>query len=356
MITDQYYCLVYTVIVFICAMLTISQYSNGRLQQEGPIESLRKSLPFLIVIILFIGFRPNSTLFSDGPGYWASMEDHRYEENPPQSLTSDVIFHYFMAGMSSIGVYPRGCFVILAIVVYGFAFLAMRKIFPNHTLLAFAMFCGAFGTFGFAVNGIRNGCAMSLFLCALAYVENKKIFIPFLILAFGFHHSMELSIAAFICCSFYKNTKMYYIIWVFCFICAALHITTFQTFFAGFTDEHAAEYLITDSESWVSGFRLDFILYSCAPLVIGWWVIFKKQVESEFYTFVLNVYLLMNSIWMLCMYAAYTNRIAQLSWSLFPILLLYPFLHLDLSNKQMKTMKLVVFGQLAFTLFMSLKH
>lgn len=196
--------------------------------------------------------------------------------------------------------------------------------------------------------------ALSVFLFALAYRDNWKLFIPLLLLSIGFHHSMQLSIAAFFICKFYKKTRIYYALWFFGIIIAALHITYFQTFFADYTDESGQGYLITDSNSWVTGFRPDFILYSAVPLIIGWWCIKKKRLTHEGFTFTLNVYLVMNTIWLLCMYSAFTNRIAALSWAIFPIILLYPFLKIPTSNKQYKYAAYAVWGQLIFTTYMTL--
>jgi len=354
MIPAQYYGLVYTIFVVLCIIPILFRYANdvGLYDENRKKEPIIGSLLIAIIIILYIGFRPNSRLFADGPGYWHIIENHLCEDLSGIQLTQDVIFQYMMGFLSSSGVSPRGGFLVLAAITYGFAYLAIRKIFPKDTMFAYLIFCGAFGTFGFATNGIRNGCAMSLFLCALAYKDNIKVALLFLILSFGFHHAMEISITAFVFCSFYKNTKVYMIIWMVALVLAALHVTYFQTFFSQFTDEHGASYLAVTQREITPIFRPDFILYSAAPILLSLWVKKKCQIQSDFYTFVLNVYILMNSVWLLCMYASYTNRIAQLSWSLFPVVLLYPLLNLKLFNNQYRVATWVALGQLAFTSIM----
>ena len=234
----------------------------------------------------------------------------------------------------------------------------MRKLFSKNVFLAMLVFWGAFSTFGFATNGLKAGCAAAFFLGALAYREKKFIFIIFLILSIGFHHSMQLPIVACLVCAFYKNTKMLLFLWILCFIIAISHITTFMGIFSNYTDEHGANYLLIQSGSAESdftgrlGFRYDFVIYSVIPIVLGYNVIFKKKLVSEEYQFILNIYILTNAIWMLCMYANYTNRIAYLSWLMYPVLIIYPFVNMDWSVKSNRYLTHAVYAHLGFTLFM----
>lgn len=355
MIPAEYYQLVYTIIVVVFGIPVCYRYANygiDRLELADK-EPIVKSLLFTFFIILFVGLRPNSPVFADGMGYWKGILDHRWENRPLKDISYQFATKWLMSTLSSLGIHPQIGFIVLASVVYGGALVAMRKMFPRDTFLAMIMFCGTFGTFAGAVNGIKNGMACSMFLCALAYKDNWKVCLIFLIISYGFHHSMELSIAAFIACLFYSNTRVYSYVWIVSLILAILHVTYFQTFFAGFTDEQGASYLLTDENSWVSGLRLDFAAYSFAPIALGWWISCKKELQSS-YRFVLNVYLLMNSIWLLCMYASYTNRIAALSWSLFPVIILMPLLNDKVSDNQFKVLSWFVVGQLSFTLLMTI--
>lgn len=355
MIAAQYYSLVYMLIIIAFAIPVCAKYlayADSRINADFK-EPILKSLVFTTVIVVYVAMRPNSPVFSDGPGYWAGILDHRWEYWSLEEVSYQFATQYLMSFLSSMHIHPRIGFFVFAIINYGFAWIAMRKMFPKDTLLAMIVYCGAFCTFGGAVNGIKNGMALSLFLCALAWRDNWKYYVPFLLLSFGFHHSMQLSIVAFIVCKLYKNTKSYYFAWFIGLILAAAHVTYFQTLFAGYTDEQGQAYLITNQDSWVTGFRPDFILYSTAPLFIGWWVMKKRKIQMhDEYKFNLNVYLVMNTIWLLCMYSAYTNRIAALSWAIFPILLLYPFLKIQIDKKQYKYAAYAVWGQLIFTTFM----
>ena len=139
---------------------------------------------------------------------------------------------------------------------------------------------------------------------------------------------------------------------------ALAHITFFQEIFAGLSDEGGANYLNNTAENWggKTGFRFDFVLYSSLPVYIGYITLFKYKLESKTYSFLLNVYLMANAIWMLCMYAAFTNRIAYLSWLMYPIVTIYPFLCPTFMPEQKKRLKQVVWFQLLFTLFMNIVY
>jgi len=249
---------------------------------------------------------------------------------------------------------------MLAAINFVCTFIAMRKLFPKNVFLAMLVFFGAFSTFASATNGLKAGCAAALFLVALAYREKRIISILFLILSIGFHHSMQLPIAAYIFCTFYKNTRALMYFWVLCLLLSMAHVTSFMSSLADYTDAHGADYLLIQAGSTESefggrlGFRYDFVIYSVIPIVLGYYAFFKKKLVSKEYQFILNVYILTNAIWMLCMYANYTNRIAYLSWLMYPVLIIYPFMNMEWGVKANKHLTYAVYGHLGFTLFMTL--
>ena len=203
---------------------------------------------------------------------------------------------------------------------------------------------------------MKAGAAASLFILALAYRENLKVCIPLILVSWGFHHSMQLPVAAFVLTLFYKNPKVYLAFWMICLFIAMAHVTFFQNLFAGMTDESGSRYLTEDTDDWggKSGLRLDFILYSAMPIWAGYWAMYKKKMRlSEMYLCLLSLYMFINAIWMLCMYAQFTNRIAYLSWFLYPVVLIYPFLNEDLGDNKHKIFYKVMLVHLLFTLFMT---
>ena len=352
MIPGALYYPIYLIVLAVITLLVARQYSfypSERLE-EGEVESPTKSVVLLFAVTLFIGLRPiDGHAFVDMGGYamdWGAWNEGIFHFSFERE---NFLFDNLRAFMSTAGMPVEWFFMLIAIIYFGAMWVAVRRVFPNDTLFVFLICLVSFSTFSYGTNGIKAGAAASLFLVALAYHDNLKISIPMAVISWGFHHSMIVVLLAYLCVRIYRNPKAYFALWIFSFLMGMLHITFFQNFFAGFLDDHSAEYL--DSE-WGSGFRIDFILYSVAPILAGYWVVFKKEIESEEYKVILCLYTFVNALWLLCIYASYTNRLAYLSWFMYPIVLIYPFLKLECGDRQFHTAKQVGYAHLAFTLFM----
>ena len=352
-----------TIYLFVVSLLTIVVYFQYQ-SRNGLREfrySYTDSIGGILVILyaVFIGLRPASGRYFIDMGnyimnYTVLLEGVPFHFNWG---TDNLLFDNLFAWWGSERLGYTSFFLFIAAIYFGAAYLGIRKLFPNHRLAAYLVFLAAFSTFSYATNGIKAGAAASLFILAMGYRENLKVCIPLVLLSWGFHHSMVMVVAGFVLTLFVKNPKYYFAGWVFCFLMAALHITAFQHFFSGFTTEHGADYLLTESgvEDNQGGFRIDFILYSAMPVLVGYYAVFKKKMQlSKLYKDLLNLYLALNGIWMLCMYANFTNRIAYLSWFLYPIVLIYPYLQEQWGKARYKTFGLVMLGHLGFTLFMNL--
>lgn len=360
MVQDIYYQTTYYIIITILTIIVIYYYDVYGINISKKNVRFNDGIyAFLLTLfmILFIGFRPISSVFVDMPGYAHGMLDGRFE-SIETTWDNNYLFYPMMGFLSSHGASQQTPIVILAAINYGITYIAMRKFFPYDTTLAMLVYCVAFSTFGGATNGMKQGCASAFFLAALAYRDNLLAFFFFLFFSFGFHHAMQLPIAASIVCLYYKNTKVHLFFWFVCLIISLLHITYFQTLLGGMTDEQGAGYLYTEAGTLESsfkgklGFRLDFIIYSIMPILLGRNILLNKKIESEKFGYLINVYILANSIWLLCMYAEYTNRIAALSWSMYPVLIIYPFLKEGINRRQGHALISVVVVHLSFTLFM----
>lgn len=361
MLPASFYHIIYLVLVTILTLGVFFRYQKYDGMREFKSHSINLSCVLLTFsLIFFIGFRPVSILFADMVNY-ADWYSRLYEgvffnfDWDTENKLFDNLFRWWASqrlGYTSF-------FLFIASIYFGAAYLGIRKLFPNNQLAAFLVFLAAFSTFSYATNGIKAGAATSLFILAMGYRKNLKICIPLVLLSWGFHHSMIMVVAAFVMTLFIKNPKVYFGMWIFCFLMAAAHITTFAQFFSGFTTEHGAEYLLGEggSDGTRGGFRIDFIIYSAAPVVVGWYALFKKKLQlSSLYKNLLNLYVCLNAIWMLCMYAEFTNRIAYLSWFIYPIVLIYPFLQEQWGKNRYKAFSLVMLGHLGFTLFMNIVY
>lgn len=359
MIVASVYNSIYLLIVTILSLFVYSQYShrNTNIVSINNPKKVNNVGLFLLVIflILFIGFRPQSYVFVDMMNYIQNY--HAFLENVPfnwDANAENFLFDNYFAFVGSQNLGTTFFFVTIAAIYFGCAYWGIRRLFPQDTVMAYLTFLGAFSTFSYGTNGIKAGAAASLFILALSYYRNWKICIPLLIITLGFHHSMSMPIAAFVLSVLWKNPKHFFWGWLFSLFCAVAHVSFFQELFAGLTDEFGAEYLTSSGTDWggKNGFRLDFVLYSAMPVLVGYYAIFKHNIKSSMYDLLLKVYLTTNAIWMLCMYASFTNRIAYISWSLYPIILIYPLLNEEWGNKKYHVVSKIFIAHLAFTLFM----
>lgn len=354
-ISAEYYQVVYLFIVTLLSIFVLQKYSQRVLNKENRTKTDEWLIALLVCVfmIYFIGTRPVSgRYFVDMAGYNENYSVILGQYFIFDNTAENLFFDNWFAWMASKYIDITVVFIIFASVYFGMMLIACRKLFPKDTLLAFIVCLAAFSTFSYGTNGMKAGMAASTFLVALAFYEKWWLSIPIALFTFGQHHSMVLVIASYFLVLLVKNPKYYFWGWLASFFIAALHITAFQVFFAGFTDEQGARYLLSERNS---GFRIDFILYSAVPTVTGYLIVFKyRLLRSRTYNVLLNLYLTTNAFWMLCMYSDFTNRISYLSWFLYPIVLLYPFVNLKWHQKQAMFLKYVVYGHLGFTLFMSI--
>lgn len=356
MIPAFLYKYVYLLFVSLMTFFAMSSYNKWGKRFKSKEASQHVALMLLIIVILFIGTRPVSgmyflDMFNASISYERSFGDIFWFEWD----TNNLIFDNMFSWMACHKIPFTAWLMVMAAAYFGLMYLACWKLFKKDVLLAFVVCLGAFSTFSYGTNGMKAGLAASLFLVALAYRDKLWISIPVALLTYGFHHSMTLVIGSYFVVLFFKNPKYYFWGWLFCLLMAALHITAFQTLFAGFTDEHGAKYLLVDEETTKVriGFRPDFIIYSAVPVYLGYLMINKYKFQSVTYSFILRLYIIANAMWMLCMYAAFNNRIAYLSWFMYPIVLLYPYICRERIQLQGKYLRYVVYGHLGFTLFMT---
>lgn len=353
-----YYPTYLTLITLLTAIMAsqYARYPNSRLSRKG--GSSAPALVLTIAMTLWIGLRPISILFTDMVNYLEMYRIHRYWTYFFDSNAENFLFDNIYAYMSYAGYDIYLFFLLIAAIYFGGMYIALKKLFPKDALYALIIYLGAFSTFSYGTNGIKAGAAASLFLCAIAYRRQTFACIVFLIVSLGFHHSMVMPIAAFVICWFYSNPKNYLTGWVICLIIAALHITVFQEFFGSMGDESAAGYLSTQNGfgNYYTGFRIDFVIYSAAPVFLGNWVVYSKGYRSRFYNFIYCTYTLTNAVWMLCMYASFTNRIAYLSWLMLPIVLIYPFFDYSFIPRQYKKLNIVAWCHIGFTLAMQIVY
>lgn len=318
---------------------------------------------FAVVFIVFVGLRPVSFLFGDTVNYANSYDWIIGDPLPTYDSRGEWIWNAFMwwcAQTMSVNYF----FLLVEILYVIPIIIACNKLAPNRPEIMLLFTMSAFSFFSYGTNGIRNGMACSLIILALSLMRGKlweKIVAGLLaFVAFNCHRSTALPILCMIVCLIYGNTKHYIIFWVISIFVSLLASGFVESFFTGLGfDDRLDSYATMNEEEEEMfsrlGFRWDFLLYGSMPIILGWYIVFKRGIQDKEYSYLLNSYILCNSFWVMMIRSAYSNRFAYLSWFLYPIVLAYPLLKLPVFQQgNNKKVAYILAAHTGFTLFMGL--
>lgn len=293
-----------------------------------------------VAIILYIGYRKaTSGAFGDTVNYtYFFMKEAASKAPFKWSWGGEWLFDNLMnlfARYSDITTF----YIFCAAVYVGSLWVAMVRIFGRQYYIPFLVVLSMFFFWHYGVNGVRNGMGASLFILALTYVERLPVSILLCILAVGIHKSIAIMIAAAVLAWFINNSYIYLTGWIMSVVVsyfagfsiqywiAQLNLTSGDDRLADYlTNTNAAEILRTEGAVVQIGFRWDFLLFSAIAVGVGYYFIFRRKFQDEYYHWIYNIYLLTNAFWVLVIRASYSNRFAQISWFIMPLVLIYPFM------------------------------
>lgn len=341
-------------IVVLLSLFQAYEPSPDALGLQPYTKDLRAYWLFVILMTLFIGLRPEHATFGDD--YAAS---YRYATD--LEVGKDWLYSYMVYFGHRIGLeWSYFCLLCTAIYFGGSAF-AVSKIFPYRPMTALAVVFAAFSFFAYCTNGIRNGLGCSMFFVVLAYYKDRnwKMAALFAVIAAGFHNSLQIPIAAFALCFFYKNTRRYIQLW-FASILLSLVVGDFmQTIYQnlGFIDtgrdySYFLEHDDMSGYTFGGGFRWDFLTYSAVPIWIGYHFVTKLNYQNAYYKLMLNMYIFINSLWVLVNRNWLSNRIAFLSWFMYALVMMYPILDIEKLKNRSKWIVYTVAGNATFSYVM----
>ena len=290
---------------------------------------------FTIVLILYMGLRPISSVFGDTVNYANGFEEYAQSKQPFSIVwNNEFIFYNLMnwfAKYSDI----HSFYLLCAFIYVGALWLACVRIFKNYYYIPFIVIIGMFTFWSYGVNGIRNGVGASLFILAMTYVNNIPAMLTIALIAMGFHNSVALMIGAAGLAWFLKDSYYYLAGWIASVILSYAIGGRIQSYISNIsflqTDERFSGYLTGSNTTgeiiqMSMTFRWDFLLYSAIGVFVGYYFIFRKNFRDEYYHWIYNTYLVCNAFWVLVIRATYSNRFAQISWFILPIVLIYPFM------------------------------
>ena len=276
---------------------------------------------------------------------------------------SDALFNILMFLCAQIMDVHFFFFIIMLLYIVPM-YLGCKKLDSVHASTMMLFCIGGFIFYASAVNGIRNGMACSLVILALACLCRGQLFWPIILsfIAIGCHKSTILPVVCMFFIKYVKNPKLMFFIW----IGSILVSLAFGDFISSLISRSGIDPRIAqnfevnsqgygDADGWVieTRFRWDFLLYSSMPILLGWYAIFKRKVYNKTYLMLLGTYIYANAFWILAIRAVFSNRIANLSWFLYPIVLAYPLLNLPVfKKKHSKKTAWILLAHFGFTFVM----
>lgn len=327
-------------IIFLLVMTAVAQGYKGSIYRWNAAKGTRLMGVVLVwFLILYIGLRPTTSFreypdFCDTFNYKGSIMALK-ALNPPSWIPTDFSFRgeWLFGCIESFSAFYADehlAFLVAALFYVGCAALFCKRSFGVQWFLPFLMICSAFTFFSYGVNGVRNGMAASMVILALSYRDKLWAAVLLCLLAVGVHKSMYLLIASAILAWKVTNPKVYIAGWFLCILAVAVGGSSISTAVASsgfFDDPRLAGYGVRDLSSggYYTGFRADFLLYSSLPILSGWYLFISKGYKDRTYIWLYNIYITSNAFWVLMMYASFSNRFAQLSWFIMPIVLMYPW-------------------------------
>lgn len=348
-------------IVFFMVLWCIIQCARG-VVFDNQIVSIDQLLGLLVAaaIILLIGMRPVSSTYGDTVNYAAGFKKIA-NNNSSLRLTKEWLYDiitYYCAKYGSLHSY----FTIFAILYVVPLWLAMRRIFKEYNFIPFIVVISMFTFWSYGVNGMRNGVGASLFILAMTYTENIPLMVIIALFGAGIHNSVYLMIAGAIVAWLWNDSRVYLAVWLICIIVSFFYGNSIQTWMSGFADSVANDnrltsYLNYDEASMRADgmfvsmtFRWDFLAYSALGVAIGTYFLIFRYFKDQYYQWIFNIYLICNSFWVLIIRAPYSNRFAQISWFILPVVLVYPFIRerFWVNQERMVAVGLLIFYAFGF--------
>ncbi len=321
------------------------------------------ALLLTIIIIFYLGLRPNSAVFVDSNSYRYGFI-RLYEEYVPIDLKAEWFWHNFNHFLKEIGLNMYEFTFVIALFYFGGMFITALLLMRRNLWMAMLFFFTAFSTYSYCVNGVRNGfaCSVELVAVALLAIDRKKLPVALVLmfLALGIHRSTMLPSAALVVSAFLiKDPKVAIRFWLLSIGISLIAGSYVEQFFSslGFDDRmskysEAGQNEDSMSEFAHSGFRWDFLFYSIWPVIMTWYLTMYRKFKDRTFNIIANTYIFCNAFWIMVIRASFSNRFAYLSWFLYPLVIAYPLLRMNLWKAQDRKTAIIFFCYSGFIFFM----
>lgn len=363
MIPAYLYSTVFLYLILILTLITcVREYNKSYEVIERGSSGFFGALILAVILSVFLGGRPLNQLWAFGDSALYAHQFNLVANNLASASDSSEwawgwLMKFFAENLSL-----SDFFLFVEIGYIGSTLWACKRLTSN-CWISFLFMLASFSFYSYGVNGIRNGLACALVLVVMSYAKGniiEKIIAAALgIIAFGLHHTTILPLAMLLISMYFiKSFKWAYTFWILSILLSLVAGGSIINFFVGLGfDDRMAAYSAQSSDSAMfshTGFRWDFLIYSMMPIVLGYYVVIKKKIRDSKYELLLNTYTLANAFWVMVIRANYSNRFAYLSWFMYPLVLAYPVIELDIWGKKQGYRLAQIMGAHAlFTWFMA---
>ena len=178
-------------------------------------------------------------------------------------------------------------------------------------------------------------------------------------LAVACHITTLISVLAFLLGHYIRKPKLFLWGWLGCFVVSLVAGGSVQAligqYFENSEETRIAGYVLSESDQgYRVGFRWDFVLYSMVGILVPLFYRIYYRVRDKLYDTLFCAYLAANGFWLLVIRIPYSDRVAYLSWFLFPLLLLTPLVRWREIPAKGQKVALCLFAQAAFSVFMAI--
>lgn len=345
--------------VFFIILLILWQCHSGLVLKKD-VATLNGSFGFLLILflVLYMGLRPISSYFGDTVNYASGFLKQARINEPFHWIWDKEWLFYNISNWFAKNSDIHSFFLLCAALYIIPLWIACARLFKSYYFIPFVIIVCMFTFWSYGVNGIRNGIGSSLFILALSFPENIPVMIALSLIALGFHSSVILMIGAALLAWFIKNSYYYIVGWIGCVgvsYAVGMRIQAFLSTLSIFGDDRFEAYLTGSNQigeviQMAMTFRWDFLIYSAIGVAIGYYFIFRRHFKDQYYQWIYNIYLVTNGFWVLIIRANYSNRFAQISWFILPLILIYPFMKKRFwkNHEMMLALAIIVFYAFGF--------
>ena len=361
----QLYTPIFNYAILALLFIVLYQCHTGSVFQKNTVSmNAGWGLLIMTVLVLYMGLRPISSIFGDTMNYAREYVIQARSGEPfTWKIQSEWLFGNLLQLFAKCGVSLHAFFFLCSAFYIVPLWLAMKRAFSTYYFVPFLVVLSMFFFWQYGVNGIRNGIGASLFILALTYIDNLPVALLICFLGVGFHQSVLLMISAALLTWFFNRSNYYLIGWALCVVVSFFFGDTIQSALSGLTlfsgDDRFSNYLTGEATAGegvevAMTFRWDFLIYSSMGVVVGYYFIFRRQFIDEYYHWIYNTFLVTNAFWVLIIRAAYSNRFAQISWFIMPLVLIYPFMKKRFWLNHEKMLGYAILAFYAFTFYFNI--